>query len=513
MTDDEVYNPDWEKIEVQGKPEYVNSHVGGWLREEKVSGTFKGSIDAIKAAVDISQDHAIEGQLMQRYMLKTDDDYSAEESEGNPLLDIGQIKEQFGIEVDQPLTRQAAALTAALKESKEERAEEFGKHMSWDTPVAAALGFATLGAIASFTPTAMASGALIGSAVPILGSAVGAGLGGLANFARQWKKLSALTKSAKLAKVASKAKGFVQRPGVAKAADVYARKLRMPVRAAAKAGSGNALEEVVLWHMDQEVGYKYDMADAVVLGAFAPAMFMGGVSLMKGIARAPGKIATPNVGEFTLKTSDLEGPSGIKQDYVNARTQMENMPKLKDVTENLEQLKQRTDDPESIKNIEGEVERIKALDHLSDKVDEEVLKDYLGSLANSIRKSGREVDMYELFPFLESTKTLKAHLKSKKGRLPKGKWGQDQLDEVFTVPNDKLYDYYKNKKVKDTPPVKRNTAPEEPAVTPQKAVDDRIETFKSSKDELTRGIGDSSKAIDDTLDEFVKCLKGLADVE
>ena len=511
--EDEVYNPEWEKIEVQGKPEYVNSHVGGWMREEKSSGTFTGAIDVIGAAIDISQDHAIEGQLMQRFALKSDEYYDEEESESNPLLTVGEIKEQFGIEVDNPLTKQAAAMTAVLKESKEERAENFGKYMSSDTPVAAALGFITLGAIASFTPTAMASGALVGAVVPVVGSAIGAGVAGLANFAMKWKKLSAIAKASRVAKVAKGASQVLQRPGVAKAADIYARKLRAPVRAAARAGTGNALEEIVLWHMDQEIGYKYDLADTVVMGAFAPAAFSGAASLLKGIGKVTKNTVIPDIGDFTLKSADLAAPHSIKQAYVDARATMDDLPTLKDVRENLETLKTRAGDTESMKNIEVEIERVKALESLHSKIDEDALKEYLGVMTNGIKKSGREVDLYDLFPFLESPKAMKAHLKTKTGRIKKGKWGQEQLDEVFSPSNEKLHQYYRDKKIKDTPPVKRDKISEEQVVAPNKYVDDRMETLKSSKDEVSRAMGDSSKAIDDALNDFVKCLKGIVDVK
>lgn len=534
------------KVKVGPKHEYVNTYEDNWLQKPEEN-LFDQLGQAVVDGVNVgSMDYIVEGTLWAEkqnednpyYNMPSDDKF-------NPMVPVNKLKEDFDLELEEPTTLYKAIVLSEMKKDQLGRAAKMARHMSWDTPVPAALTFLAAAGAGIMSPTAWLTGAAIGLAVPVVGPVIGGGVGVAANALMKWKTL------ARLAKQVRKTRGLVKAPGLAKAAAITARKISMPVKALAKkpgvrryakvsaiGGAGNALEEVAIWYINKSNGYKYDLAPAVTMGAFAPAIFMGmslgvGRGIDIGYSVAKDKLTPFEELNFSLNSKEvLADPflSDLDIDNFNVRSTWTNakgetykgtydegwkankIHRVEDIKTTLEELNTKVDDPV----IKKELAHVEAVDEFIKKFDNpDAAEEYLMKLMNSVDEVGVAPHLDELFPIFKNRTALRKRITElrKRGILPKkGKLDNNDINKILETDAGTMHNFIENNtKPQPVKPIKRDMDTEVKPPTPEKAMDEKMKELETSNKALDQLVGEGAKDLNKALKTFTNCLTGVVE--
>ena len=288
----EPYNDDYSKITMHdGVEEFVEQGAANWLTKQPES-NWRRWIDGFQSGVNTSLfDNTLEGRALLRSTMKGDIYDQPEDAVTNPILSPEEQKEQYGLDATENRTLAQTIIDAETKQVQQEMQADVGQHFGWDRPIESVFTFAGMALGASVTPTAIASGAVVGAVLPGLGHALGAVGKGTINAIVKTRALTKIGRTVKSTPAAKALSNYASNPGLAKAVDITAKTITKPIsKIAAKpstkafvhgslaAGGGNALEEVVLYYENQSHGHQTDLASAVAMGAFAPAVLRGSLS-------------------------------------------------------------------------------------------------------------------------------------------------------------------------------------------------------------------------------------------
>ena len=238
-------------------------------------------------------------------------EYGYEDSpENKAILLPSQIKEEFGFDTKEAMTRGEAAFFEHSTADKYQQEQDFYAASDWrnnpiDTlalwggmfvgtmtdPITIAASAVLGGAAAAAFPPAAPVAAPVAAALPFI-PRLYRGISITMKLAR------AYAKNVKAAKLAARAAAAVANTAKKNAFTKYAGKvIKDFTYTTAKHGSVNALEELVIHSKEARKGYHYDKNTAVAMGFFAPAILGMAVRSIGGVAKLSAK--------GTLKTKDI----------------------------------------------------------------------------------------------------------------------------------------------------------------------------------------------------------------
>ena len=242
------------------------------------------------------------------------------ETNGSPLINKEQAKAEYDIDIDGDVPVIQAQVLSLMKKDKLEKAEAFGRHAFNPTkPLNFLAAWATAGFVNTFSPTSVALTAGTSAVGTAIAPGVGTALGFLAGqTVSKTKHFTAIAKLAAMAKKVKQAKAFQHVAASTKARAAASNMIKFG-KELAPVSIANSLEEVIIHSIEKEKGYSYDLAPAVAMGAFAPAVFktLGmaikpGFRAIKSFADTYGitkKITPENIKELDAKVDDpVSGP-------------------------------------------------------------------------------------------------------------------------------------------------------------------------------------------------------------
>ena len=132
-------------------------------------------------------------------------------------------------------------------------------------------------------------------------------------------------------------------------------------------------------------------------------------------------------------------------------------------------------------------------------------------------RDGFKVNIKELFPFLRNKEAFRKHLSDVKKNFNMAKnarFTPNHLEGVFTMTPIKFDEYISNfAKTSDAPAIKRTDVVDEPAVSYDKMLQERVENIKQSDNAIDQAFGRRADEVDEAVNEYVRCVAGVVDGE
>ena len=194
-------------------------------------------------------------------------------------ISVKMAKEEFGIEVDRPITHGEAILRQKLAKERERALENVSDQFGWDRPVTSLATFLAMGAFYNYTPTSLT----LTAAMTKLGGPVGAGGSLVVNTARGFKAFRVFQKQARTLKVAKDTGSAIKKLE-------KARPFKDALKKATPVAAANAAEEFGINYLDSiTVGDQYGLEQAVAFGTLAPFAFASTAAYLKTLRQPPPK--------------------------------------------------------------------------------------------------------------------------------------------------------------------------------------------------------------------------------
>ena len=334
-----------QRSKAYNKQAFENMEIEEQVRKDGGDSMYNVMADAFQAG----SMNTLEYSLGEKYV-------SSGENEDTPNLSLKEIKENYDLEVNTPMPAAQAAFLAEARDHKEEVMARIGERFSLDTPIDALATFAGMAAVVSLNPTNLALSAAIGAvATPVGGALAGAGRGlkRTLDIIKIAKTASRLAKATKLTKKVAP----VLRPSMVKAAEKVAKVVTAKfTKAAAREGTANAVEELLIHSVEASKGYHYDRNSAVAVGFFAPVVLMGAVKVFsegfkKGVKTTKKAFRKVKKAE-TAKNLD-EYVSGLQKELDESA--LVKKKKLEEARSRVDELKseaKRLEDPDATAKVE-----------------------------------------------------------------------------------------------------------------------------------------------------------------
>ena len=448
------------------------------------------------------------------------------EADGNqePTIDPKFAKEDSGLELDAPVTPEQYYILKNMREEKIEMEDQLGEAFSLDEPIDAALAFGTYMALSMFTPIAHISGtavgALAGSAIPVVGTAVGGLVGLSGSVAYRASRAVRMAKTySKIAKQMKKARSLVNSTGLASKAQKAAKfmtnsKLK---RAALAGATGNSLEESAIWWLEASKGHNTNLGARASFGFFAPLLFTAGVSVIAPpVAKAFRAIRQKSFSKDARfrKAGDTAVVYDTKKAVEEIKVELDKKGdadelfvrrRLNEVASNAESTEDYLDALGAIfkTNHKGLREAIGIFG--DEAFDKKIIDLYMGMMHAEVRP-----DLFELFPFLRNVDSLNSHLELTAKRLgldPKTADYENLLDEVLKLDPKEFGKYVNaNHRPKDTPNKRgKDLEPQElKEINSMKEDTAALEKFRGNS--LWDDFVKFNDEIINGIDGYVKCL-------
>ena len=359
---------------------------------------FKSFKDAIRAAYHTSFEYsAFRYTDIMRYR-KLDDEAGIQAT-----VSVQRAKDEFGIEVDRPITYGEAMMRIEMRNQREEALSNIENQFGFDRPILSLATFLTMGYYYAWTPTSLTlTAAMTKLAGPI-------GMGGTM-FARSimgMRAFSMLRRQTQAAKAARAAKttGDALLKLEKKSPFKEALKQASPLAAA------NAAEEIGIDILDRAaVGDQYGLGTAIALGVSAPFAFGSMAAYLKSLKmnKKPKQIAQAH--------DALEDVSGSTQ--VIEKTEVIEAP-IQTRQELQERLEARKLEIKKSEEIKIEEEKRVALEKIEEKKQKESLKATQEKIKEFNRKE-KERKRAEKETIEKNEKLIKKHdryLKSARAKL------------------------------------------------------------------------------------------------
>ena len=277
--------------------------VSDWadVQEDGGYSIFTAINDASKAGLHSSPERAYGDYIKAHYGVGTEDEL-------DKVITPEIAKKEYGVEVKENISILQANILQEIKETDDKIYSKFGRHLSWKSPINALAAFATMGLTASLSPTGIAIGAGIGVLATPVGGAVATGITGIGKALRVFSKLGKVSKMMRRAKrmtqvtYGSIGREIMLATKATKIAKFYG-KYKPTIQTSALAGTGNALEELIINYIDKENGIKRPLIPDMVFGFFAPAVFTAlGMTVAKGFKKVNIKRFKPAIKKSKAET-------------------------------------------------------------------------------------------------------------------------------------------------------------------------------------------------------------------
>ena len=222
--------------------------------------------------------------------------WNQELSTGNvQMISVKDAKEQFDIDIKEPVPLGVATLMAEMKQEKIRKTEGL---FGWDKPFESVAGFLYMGAIYAHMPESIALTAAMSSGL----GGIGWGLSSLAGSARALQKINRLRKRVGN-NLSNTAKRLKANPESMRGEILRTLEATRPIQDAMKRatplGAANAVEEYFIYESEKAKGFQYDPYTAVAFGALAPFAFGSVAALAKGrqLRRPQEPVGQTDMGE------------------------------------------------------------------------------------------------------------------------------------------------------------------------------------------------------------------------
>ena len=192
---------------------------------------------------------------------------------------VKRAKEEFGIEIDRPITYAEAILRQQFKKDRERALENVSDQFGWDRPVTSLATFLAMGAVYNYTPTSLT----LTAAMTKLGGPVGTAGSVFTNTARGFKAFRHFQKIAKTLKVGKNTGSAIKKLE-------KAHPFKEALKKATPVAAANAAEEVGIYYADKAaVGDEYGLQESVGFGVLAPFTFATAAAYLKTLKQPPPK--------------------------------------------------------------------------------------------------------------------------------------------------------------------------------------------------------------------------------
>ena len=222
--------------------------------------------------------------------------WNQELSTGNvQMISVKDAKEQYDIDIKEPVPLGVATLMAEMKQEKIRKTEGL---FGWDKPFESVAGFLYMGAIYAHMPESIALTAAMSSGL----GGIGWGLSSLAGSARALQKINRLRKRVGN-NLSNTAKRLKANPESMRGEILRTLEATRPIQDAMKRatplGAANAVEEYFIYESEKAKGFQYDPYTAVAFGALAPFAFGSVAALAKGrqLRRPQEPVGQTDMGE------------------------------------------------------------------------------------------------------------------------------------------------------------------------------------------------------------------------
>lgn len=451
-----------------------------------------------------------------------------------------------------PISQRELANLAAYAAVKEESARELAGVIGWNQPLNTIAAFAGMFFTGSMTPTGLALSMALAK-IPKVGPFAALGslaVRGGAAIRRAMLNLRTAHKVGKMIKNAKATKAIATNVAKSKHLHKMADILQSNfVKQASIAGTGNLLEELMIYGVEQDKGYRYDLAPAAGMAFFAPvALKAFGNVLGIPILRVSDKVKATKAGRSFMadtKARLLDAQKKLQEATIlpDARVAAKAKDTMADVelqnakVDRADKLITKEETPfVDITSANKQVEHLKGInDAIADiKAEGKVVPDsalkakgiaeaqveltktfgpevnqYLGNMVKDMIKGDVRVDLPTLFPFLKSKSALKSRIKKlqDEGRIAKNKedFSADDLDELFSVPERQLAKYIQENKRVDKITHKDNADAEGVEAAPDK-IEKTFEEVKSTGDEGGKAVAQARDDVHSAIKEYFDCI-------